>query len=124
MVNSKTVEKNMFYKATPTIFENAKYLRNNMTPEEKILWEKLRKKQLGFRFKAQHPIENFIVDFYCHQYKLVIEIDGKIHDFQKEYDINREAELRKYGIKIIRFTNSEINNNIGLVINKIKQMLI
>lgn len=124
MVNSKTVEKNMFYKAKPTIFEKAKYLRKNMTPEEKLLWEKLRKKQLGVRFKPQHPIENFIVDFYCHQFKLVIEVDGKIHNFQKEYDLGREAELKKYGVKILRFTNSEINNSIDLVLDKIRQNLI
>lgn len=114
----------MFYKAKPTIFEKAKYLRKNMTPEEKLLWEKLRKKQLGVRFKPQHPIENFIVDFYCHQFKLVIEVDGKIHNFQKEYDLGREAELKKYGVKILRFTNSEINNSIDLVLDKIRQNLI
>ena len=62
MAISKTVERNMFYKATPDTFENARYLRKNMTPEENLLWEKLRKKQLGLRFKAQHPIEHFIVD--------------------------------------------------------------
>lgn len=123
MVNSKIVERNMFYKATPSTFENAKYLRENMTYEENLLWEKLKKKQLGVRFKAQHPIENFIVDFYCHKAKLVVEIDGKIHDFQKEYDLGREAELMKYDIKIIRFTNKEITHNIDLVINKIRLKL-
>ncbi len=94
-----------------------------MTEAEKILWEKLRKKQLGVRFKAQHPIERFIVDFYCHQSKLVVELDGEIHKFQKEYDLGREAELEKYGIKIIRFTNDDVISNIDRVVAKIKMNL-
>lgn len=123
MANTKTIETNMFYKATPSIFQNAKYLRQNMTLEEKILWEKLRKNQLGVRFKPQHPIENFIVDFYCHKAKLIIEIDGEVHNFQKPYDLGREAELKKYELKIIRFTNKEVIDTIDLVINKIKKKL-
>jgi very-short-patch-repair endonuclease len=110
----------MFYNAYPEIFRKAEVLRKNMTDAEKVLWERLRKKQLGLRFKAQHPIERFIADFYCHKAKLVIEIDGKIHNVQKEYDLGREAELEKYGLKIIRFTNDEVLNNIDWVIEKIK----
>jgi len=121
---AKTIERNMFYNASPSIFQNAKYLRENMTPEEKLLWEKLRRNQLGFRFKPQHPIENYIVDFYCHKAKLIIEIDGEIHNFQKDYDLGREAELKKYDLKIIRFTNKEVTENIDLVITKIIQNLI
>ena len=69
---------------------------------------------LGLRFKPQHPIDIFIADFYCHPLKLVIEIDGGIHKSvdQREYDIGREAELEYWGIKVIRFTNEEVENNI------------
>jgi very-short-patch-repair endonuclease len=110
----------MFYNASPDIFRKAEVLRLNMTETEKILWERIRKKQLGVRFKAQHPIERFIADFYCHQSKLVVEIDGKIHQYQKEYDQGREAEMNKYDIKIIRFTNDEVINDIDQIIEKIK----
>ncbi len=81
------------------------------------------KKVLGLRFRPQHPIDIFIADFYCHPVKLVIEIDGGIHNSieQKEYDIGREAELNEWGIKVIRFTNEEVGNNIDLVIKKIKK---
>ena len=119
-MKKRTVVRTMFYNAYPEIFRKAEVLRKNMTDAEKILWERLRKKQLGLRFKTQHPIERFIADFYCHKAKLVIELDGKIHDFQKEYDSGREAELEKYGLKIIRFTNDEVLNNIDWVIEKIK----
>jgi very-short-patch-repair endonuclease len=122
-VKKRTIELNMFYGATSRLFIKAKELRENMTHAEKIVWEHIRNNKLGVRFKAQHPIERFIADFYCHKYKLVIEIDGDIHDNQKEYDIGRTAEMEKYGIKVIRFSNSEVENDIEKVINSIKNNL-
>ncbi len=113
----------MFYNAKPIIFERAKAMRENMTQAEKSVWEKLKSnKMLGLRFKAQHPIDIFIADFYCHQLKLVIEIDGGIHKSvdQREYDIGREAEIEHWGIKVIRFTNEEVENNIKQVIKEIE----
>lgn len=79
---------------------------------------------MGLRFKPQHQIDIFIADFYCHQLKLVIEIDGGIHQSadQKEYDIGREAELEHWGIKVIRFTNGEVENNIIHVKNEIERI--
>ncbi len=91
-----------------------------MTSAERILWERLRNKQvLNLRFRRQHPIDIFIADFYCHQVRLVIEVDGKIHESQKEYDIGRSAELERYYIKVIRFTNEEGEYDIENVIEKI-----
>mgnify|MGYP001160336182 CR=1 FL=1 len=81
---------------------------------------KIKKNQLGVRFKAQYPIERFIADFYCHKAKLVIEVDGEIHDYQQEYDLGREAEIEKYGIRVIRFTNKEIFDNLNNVMEIIK----
>ena len=72
-MKKRSVERSMFYNAPATIFENARLLRRNMTEAEKLLWKRLRKKQLGVRFKAQHPIERFIADFYCHSARLVID---------------------------------------------------
>ncbi len=119
-----SVEKTMFYNAKPEIFKKAENLRFNTTEAEKLLWEKLRKKQLGVRFKAQHPIDKFIADFYCHKVKLVIELDGEIYNNQKEYDLGRETEIEKFGIKVIRFANKEEINNIDDVIDKIKEYLV
>ena len=115
----------MFYKAKPDIFVKAKKLRNNMTSAEVKLWEALKGKQvLGFRFRAQHPIDIFIADFYCHPLKLVIEVDGGIHNNQdqKESDIGREAELENLGIKVMRFSNEQVEDELTLVIDEILQI--
>ena len=117
----------MFYNAKPHIFEKAKYLRENMTVAELKLWELLRNKQVqGLRFRAQHPIDIFIADFYCHSLKLVIEIDGGIHLNleQREYDIGREAGMNYLEIKIIRFTNEEIGENIEQVIRNVNDICV
>ena len=117
----------MFYSAKPHIFEKAKALRNNMTSSELKLWEHLKgKKMVGLRFRPQHPIDIFIADFYCHPIKLVIEIDGGIHQTieQKEYDIERTAELNNWGIEVVRYTNNCVENNIEQVIKEIEQICI
>ena len=86
-----------------------------------MLWERVKQKQIcGLRFRRQHPIDFFIADFYCHEAKLVIELDGEIHNQQREYDDVRSAEMERFFIKVIRFTNSEIENNIEEVIKKIE----
>ena len=112
----------MFYGAKPIIFERARLLRNQMTNSELLVWEILKgNKILGYRFRRQHPMDMFIADFYCHPLKLVIEIDGGIHrlEEQHDYDIGREEELEQFGIKVIRFTNKEVEDNIEAVRNKI-----
>ena len=120
----KELDKTMYFRANHETFETARLLRNNMTIPEKILWERLKGKNiLGLRFRRQHPIDIFIADFYCHEARLVIEIDGEIHEEQIEYDDGREAEIEKYDIKVIRFTNDEIMNEMESVINKIKAVL-
>jgi len=104
----------------------ARLLRKSMTRAEKVLWEKLRRKQLeGIRFRRQHPINIFIVDFYCHQANLVIEIDGGIHNEtdQLERDENRTCELENFGLKVIRFTNEEVINQTEKVLIEIMQEL-
>jgi very-short-patch-repair endonuclease len=112
----------MFYSAPPEIFAKAKILRDNMTDEEKILWSELRANKLnGIRFKPQHPINYFIADFYCHKAKLVVEIDGKSHDEteQIQYDRDRTLAIESFGIKVIRFKNSEVKNNLNHVLSTI-----
>ena len=79
-MRSKDIERNMFYGANPNIFEKASELRRNMTSAEKLLWAELKNRKIfKSRFRRQHPIDIFIVDFYCHQNKLAIEVDGEIH---------------------------------------------
>jgi very-short-patch-repair endonuclease len=122
-MQKKSIDTSMFYNASPEIFKRAKELRKNMTEAEDLLWKKLRNNKLGVRFRAQHPIDRFIADFYCHSAKLVIELDGEIHSQQKEYDINREAELEKYDITVIRFRNKEVFDNLDKVIQEIETYL-
>jgi len=110
----------MYYNAKPSTIQAARLLRERMTKSEELLWERLKGKQLcRLRFRRQHPIDMFIADFYCHKVRLVIEIDGEIHKQQKEYDIGRSAEMGKYDIKVIRFSNEEVEFEIESVIRKI-----
>ena len=115
----------MFYGANRYIFKNAKELRKNLTVAEMHLWSRLNKSQLGVRFKRQHPINVFIADFYCHKYKLVVEVDGEYHnnEEQLESDKRRTAALEGFGITVIRFTNEEVMNEIDRVVEEIKKYL-
>ena len=116
---------NLTWAAKPDIFCKAKELRKSMTVAEEILWEHLRDNKLdGLKFRRQHPLDIFIADFYCHEKKLVIELDGGIHDSleQKEYDEGRTFELEEKGFKILRFRNEEVINNIEDVLSRIKNL--
>jgi imidazole glycerol-phosphate synthase subunit HisF len=113
----------MFYGAGPIIFELAKKLRNNVTPTEMILWGNLREHFPDLKFRRQHPIAIYIADFYCHSLKLIIELDGSIHNLSdvKTNDIVRQKDLEDLGLKIIRFTNKEITNNLEQVLQTIEK---
>jgi len=114
---------NLYYNASKQIHDYARELRKSMTPAEKILWSELRNRKVAnCKFRRQHPIDIFIADFYCHEKKLVIEIDGEVHNSQKEYDINRTAEMQNYGITVVRFENYEILNDIASVLKKIEKL--
>ena len=98
-------------------------LLKNETEAEKEIWKYLRSKQLGYTFRRQHIIDNFIVDFVCLSKKLVIEIDGGIHLTQIEEDELRTLKLNSKGFRVIRFTNEEVLNNIESVVERIKKEL-
>ena len=84
-------------------------LRENMTPAEQRLWEALRARRLsGLRFRAQHPVGPFVLDFYCPAHKLAIELDGSVHDGNEEQDAARTACLSAYGCRVLRFTNAQV----------------
>ena len=119
------MEEDMFFGAWHLIFENAKELRKNMTDAERLLWFHLKKKPLGFKFRSQHPVNCFIADFYCHKAKLVIELDGSIHDLEdvKENDFHKQRLMEEYGLKVMRFTNKEVFNKPQDVVMKIIEYL-
>jgi very-short-patch-repair endonuclease len=117
-------DKTMYFRAKSDTFQAARIVRKNMTISEKLLWEKLKGKQInGLRFRRQHPIEFFIADFYCHEIRLVVEIDGEVHNENQEYDDGRSAEMEKFDIKIIRFNNDEVENDIEKIISEIKSIV-
>jgi len=102
----------------------AKRLRREMTTAERKLWQELRRKKLlNFKFRAQHPVGRFILDFYCPEKKLAVEIDGKIHSRQKERDEERDRMLALYGYRILRFSNEDVMNNLSAVLRRIRDEL-
>ncbi|MBK6276296.1 MAG: endonuclease domain-containing protein [Chitinophagales bacterium] len=112
----------LFFDANKIVIDYSKSLRKKQTDAEKLLWSNLRNRKLnGYKFRRQHAIKSYIVDFYCAEKMLSIEVDGEIHlkKEQIEYDKNRTEELNLLEIKEIRFTNEEIDKNISLVLKKI-----
>jgi very-short-patch-repair endonuclease len=104
--------------------QRAKELRRELTPEEALLWHELRTNKLaGWHFRRQQVIDGLIVDFYCHAASLIIEVDGGIHEMQKEQDAERDTHLISRGFRILRVTNDEVNNDIQGVLQKILENL-
>jgi len=106
--------------------ETARELRKKETPAEKKLWAALRNRKAGnYKFRRQHPIGYYVVDFYCEEKYLIIEVDGSVHDLleNKEYDKSRQDELENAGYKFLRFTNEEVMNDLTGVIQKIETYL-
>jgi len=110
-------------KVTKEKQERARELRRNMTPAEKLLWKEVRANKLGVHFRRQQVIEGFIVDFYCHKARLVVEVDGDVHDLQKKEDERWEKVLSELGLKIVRFQNTEVLKNLPFVLDKLRQHL-
>ena len=113
----------IYYGTEPIILKLARKNRKKMTAAERKLWEQLKDRRfLGIKFRRQHPVSRFIADFYCHQAKLIIEVDGGYHleTHQKDSDVGREFELKDLDLTIIRFRNEEIENNIDDVLERIK----
>ena len=99
-------------------------LRKEQTAAEKIIWEQLRKRKFNnFKFRRQHVIEGFVLDFYCHELKLGIEVDGGIHLRRKNYDALRQELIEAKGITIIRVSNLEISENKKALLNKLKDVI-
>ncbi|MEO7393341.1 MAG: DUF559 domain-containing protein [Chitinophagaceae bacterium] len=120
------MDRKMHTGATKFYFQRSKELRNNATHAETVLWGYLKTKPLGIKFRRQHPYSIYILDFYCHSQKLVIEVDGKIH-VQHEVkltDTERQLLLEKDGLIVLRFTNELIEKHLEEVIKEIESFII
>jgi very-short-patch-repair endonuclease len=116
----------IYFGAKPGLFRIAADLRHSLTQSERLLWDKLRnRKLLGFKFRRQHPFNEIILDFHCHDARLSIEVDGNIHldSYQQERDKEKTFILNKFGITELRFSNWEVENQIEKVIDEIKAYL-
>ena len=115
----------MFYKANALIFSSARELRNKLTPAEEIFWLRLKEQFPKYKFRRQHPISIYITDFYCHKLKLVIEIDGSIHDSEeaKLNDKRRQQDLENLNLIVIRFTKDQVKSEIESVIEIISSTI-
>jgi very-short-patch-repair endonuclease len=112
----------MLYYGNRELVRRARKLRSNMTKAEIILWSRLRSKQInGYKFRRQQPLLDYIVDFYCEDLKLIIEVDGEIHFLSEKinYDSKRNNILKINGYHIIHLSNFEIETEINSTINKI-----
>ena len=119
------MKENMYYCASHLIFQKAEELRNRMTPAEEILWKYIHINDWHLKFRRQHPIWNYVADFYCHGIKLVIELDGGIHELEdvKINDELREKHLKELGLTILRFKNEEVLQNTNSVLRSISQTI-
>ncbi len=115
-------------RTTHEIWEKIKPLAREMrkapTPAEEALWQQIRgKRLLGCRFRRQHPIDRFIADFYCAEARLVIEVDGAIHDYTPEEDAARQAFLESLGLRVLRFSNGDVLTYLNGVLERIGEVL-
>ena len=112
----------MWKDAPPSSFAKAVGLRIQMTDAEKLLWEELRNKNFqNLKFRRQHPIHLYIADFYCHELKLIVEIDGEYHHTEDQIlkDNERTSYLNAHGVEVIRFTNSQVKQSLDSVLQAI-----
>ncbi len=112
------VSKDLWAKLKPLVQEK----RKNPTPAEKHLWQQIRNRQVAsLKFRRQYVIENFIVDFYCAELRLIIEVDGAIHDIQKAHDAIRHEQLEAYNTTILRFRNEQVLEETDFVLSIIEK---
>ncbi|MCW3098873.1 MAG: Very-short-patch-repair endonuclease [Chthonomonadaceae bacterium] len=99
----------------------AKTMRREMTPEESLLWKRLRGNRCGgLHFRRQQVIDGFIADFYCHAVALIVEVDGGVHQQQADYDLARDRVLSRRGLRVIRFSNERIHEDLDQVVAEIQ----
>jgi len=104
----------IFYNST--LKKKARLLRINCTQSETLLWSRIRRKSLGYEFHRQVPIDEYIVDFYCHELRLAIEVDGSSHDNKQVYDLRRQRKLESLGVNFIRFEEKDVTQGMSEVL--------
>lgn len=112
--------KNNIISYNPKLKELARKLRKNSTLAEVLLWQNIKGKSYGYEFHRQVPVNEFIVDFYCHELHLAIEIDGYTHDYNFDQDENRQKKLERLGIIFIRFSDNDVKRNIADVLRALE----
>ena len=116
--------KRRFLRYNPKLKQRARELRNNSTLSEVLLWKELKGKQMmGHDFHRQKPIDNYIVDFYCPRFNLVIEIDGDSHFLRKQQDADRQRRLEKLGLRFLRFDDLDVKFQMDRVLNTIRDWI-
>ncbi len=101
----------------------AREQRRQPTPGERILWHALRDGKLGVRFRRQHPMKSFVLDFYCAELRLAIELDGISHEGREEYDQWRDEVLRSWGIRVMRFSEAQVRDELRTVLKEIRAIV-
>jgi very-short-patch-repair endonuclease len=109
--------------ATPKARLNARALRRDMTDAERKLWSGLRGEQLGFKFRRQHPLGNYIADFACLEPKLIVELDGSQHEDNHDYDLGRDGFFKAQGFAVLRFASNAPFQNLDGVLNAVLHQL-
>jgi very-short-patch-repair endonuclease len=107
----------------PKLKELARQLRVNSTKAEIILWKHIKGKSTGYQFHRQLPVDEFILDFYCHELKLAIEVDGYTHDYNYDYDELRQKKLEYFGITVIRFSDEDVKRHLTDVLRMVQSVV-
>jgi very-short-patch-repair endonuclease len=115
--------KNKIIPYDPKLKILARQLRKNSTLPEVLLWQNIKQRAYGVQFHRQVPMLNYIADFYCHELRLVIEIDGESHEHSFLYDAKRHSDIEAYGVIFLRFSNDEIKNNMFSVLLVIEETI-
>lgn len=120
------MKRKMHAGAEKTIYQRARELRDRATPAEEILWGYLKTRPHGLKFRRQHPYSIYILDFYCHALKLVVEVDGSVHvrEDVKKNDMERQRLLESDGLQVLCFTNEDVEKNLEKVIIKIQEIIL
>jgi very-short-patch-repair endonuclease len=116
-----TRNKIIFY--NPNLKEKARRLRIKCTPSETLLWSRIRRRSLGHEFHRQVPIDEYIVDFYCRELRLAIEVDGSSHDNKQEYDLLRQRKLERLGVRFLRFDDRDFKRSMNDVLRAITTVI-
>jgi very-short-patch-repair endonuclease len=116
-----TRNKIIFY--NPNLKEKARRLRIKCTPSETLLWSRIRRRSLGYEFHRQVTIDEYIVDFYCHELRLAIDVDGSSHDNKQEYDLLRQRKLERLGVRFLRFDDRDFKRSMNDVLRAITTVI-